>query len=110
MVKGSEELIKGAAIFSLVTGSHTHYLAADTAEGAASWVRALRRAWVHCFKHTSRATHGVQSFAPSPGQQLAAENLRLRSSIAELQGQVANAAHELKGCAHGFWRRYRSML
>jgi hypothetical protein len=70
-------------VFSVVVGSHTHYLAAETPGEAAEWVAALRAAWLHCFKHVARrgGCSGGSGDDAGAAQRLAAENARLRESL-----------------------------
>jgi hypothetical protein len=84
-------------VFSLVAGSHTHYLAADTSREARQWVSGIREAWLHCFQHTARESRdgvggtglvtGVGALVTS--QQLVAQNALLRESIRELNVQAS---------------------
>ena len=84
-------------MFSLVAGSHTHYLAADTPREARQWVSAIREAWLHCFQHTARESHegaaagGLVTVvgAVVTSQQLVAQNALLRESIRELNVQAS---------------------
>jgi len=74
------------AVFSIVAGAHTHYLAADSLTEAQQWVVSLREAWLHCFAHTARHTSaaeggGGSSSATAVGQRLIAENALLRESL-----------------------------
>lgn len=89
--------ISKCTVFSLVAGSHTHYLAADTEHEAQLWVSVLREAWLHCFSHTARSTGTMQSSSVVVSQQLMAENAQLRESIQELNCKVSAGDYE-------YWR------
>lgn len=83
-------------VFSLVAGSHTHYLAADTMREAQLWVSAIRETWLHCFSHTTRrTTNGASSVVVS--QSLLAQNAQLRESLQELSQKVSQSDYE-------YWR------
>ncbi|KAI8463909.1 MAG: Lipase/lipooxygenase [Monoraphidium minutum] len=71
----------GRSVLSVVVGSHTHYLAAETLRDAQRWAAALREAWLHCFQHTARGGGGGGAVAA--GAALAAENAALRESLRE---------------------------
>ncbi|WIA17082.1 hypothetical protein OEZ85_013981 [Tetradesmus obliquus] len=87
-------------VFSLVAGSHTHYLAADTLREAQHWVTAVRECWLHCFSHTARSTGAVAgSSGAVVSQRLLAENAQLRESIQELDQKVAETDSE-------YWRKW----
>jgi hypothetical protein len=91
------------ATFALVTGSHTHYFAAESLREADLWVTVVRETWLHCFSHTARCTSGSRGTlaATATGiavsQKLMAENAMLRDSIQELNQQVTQANGE-------YWR------
>jgi hypothetical protein len=86
-------------VFSLVVGSHTHYLAAETLQEAQQWVSAVRECWLHCFSHTARSTAAVGgSSGAVVSQRLLAENAQLRESIQELHQKVAETDSEYWRC------------
>lgn len=86
-------------VFSLVAGSHTHYLAAETLREAQQWVTAVRECWLHCFSHTARSTGAVAgSSGAVVSQRLLAENAQLRESIQELNQKVAETDSEYWRC------------
>jgi hypothetical protein len=86
-------------VFSLVAGSHTHYLAAQTLREAQQWVSAVRECWLHCFSHTARSTAAVSgSSGAVVSQRLLAENAQLRESIQELHQKVAETDSEYWRC------------
>lgn len=85
-------------VFAIVTGSHTHYLAAESLHDAKMWISAIRDTWLHCFEHTSRKTmSGPQAGGMIATQKLAAENALLRESIKELNVKVTASDSE-------YWR------
>eukprot|EP00878_Enallax_costatus_P024829 GHUV01026521.1.p1 GENE.GHUV01026521.1~~GHUV01026521.1.p1 ORF type:complete len:349 (+),score=81.95 GHUV01026521.1:911-1957(+) len=84
-------------VFSVVSGSHTHYLAADTPREAELWVSIIRETWLHCFSHTARSTGTMQSGGVVVSQRLMAENAQLRESLQELNSKVSQADYE-------YWR------
>jgi hypothetical protein len=108
VVSGQPAHIPSRAVFSLVAGSHTHYLAAESQREAEAWVTAIREAWLHCFSHTARRTGGggsgsiaVASSSVAVSQKLLAENALLRESLQELNQQVAAQDGEYWRCARG---------
>eukprot|EP00775_Hariotina_reticulata_P013433 gene13433-13561_t len=89
------------AVFSLVAGSHTHYLAAETLREAQIWVSVIRETWLHCFSHTARATGTISTTtgAAVVSQRLIAENTLLRESVQELNVKVSQSEGE-------YWRKW----
>lgn len=96
VVSGQPPHIPKQAVFSLVSGSHTHYLAAEHQLEAEAWVAAIRETWLHCFSHTARRTGGsmgalnTAAAGLAVSQKLIAENAVLRESIQELNQQVVH--------------------
>jgi hypothetical protein len=89
-------------VFSVVVGSHTHYLAAETLGEARQWVTALRETWLHCFAHAARASGGgALSGSAALGQRLAAENAALRESLKGLSARQSAEDGEYWRCAPG---------
>lgn len=84
-------------VFSLVSGSHTHYLAAETPREAELWVSIIWETWLHCFSHTARGTGTMHSSGVVISQKLLAENTRLWENIKELDSKVSQADYE-------YWR------
>lgn len=100
IVSGKPAHLPPHATFSLVSGSHTHYFAADSQHAAELWVSVIRDAWLHCFSHTARCTGGsgtlmsASAAGVAASQRLMAENALLRDSIQELNQQVTQAHGE----------------
>lgn len=100
---GKPAQIPANATFSLVTGSHTHYFAAESQYDAKLWVTSIREMWLHCFRHTARCTGGSTASMTTAAsgvvvsQKLLAENAMLRESLQELNQQVTQANGE-------YWR------
>jgi hypothetical protein len=86
-----------------VSGSHTHYFAAESQRDAELWVTLIRETWLHCFSHTARCTDGsggaltAAAAGVAVSQKLMAENALLRDSIQSLNQQVTQANGE-------YWR------
>lgn len=82
-----------------MSGSHTHYLAADSLREAQAWVSLIRQTWLHCFAHTARSTGsaGAAAAGVALSQLLVAENALLRESLQALNSKVAAADGE-------YWR------
>lgn len=98
LIKGSLALGLDASVLSIVTGTHTHYLAAANEEDARRWIRNIRHAWIQCVKHPDRATRLTRSNFPSRAAELMADNNRLKASLTEMNLSMHETRQQLATC------------